>query len=126
MPRDREKPAFIESYPDAPAGVDAYLDTYSAGLGYMAAGAGSSLPYRPTAYFGARLVSATSDHAVLFSDEVFYNPGGPAKQDGITLAAQPGHEYSSSDALVAAGPESLVGLKQALDAVAAEIVRQLR
>lgn len=126
VPRDREKGQFLETYPEAKPAGDAILDTYALAVGYMAAGSGSTLPYRPTAYFGARLVSGKPGNEVLFSDEIAYNHGGPMRYEGITLQAATGHEYMTSDALVAAGNESIEGLKQALDAVAAEIVRQLR
>lgn len=120
--RDREKFAFLETYP-AIAGSQAVLDMYSGSYGYMAAGV--STPYRPTFWLASRLVSASDSTAVLFADQIFYNPFGEPK-NVITLNAATEYDANSFDDLVANPARVTEGLRVAASAVATELARQLQ
>lgn len=120
--RDREKFEFLETYP-AIAGSQAVLDMYSGSYGYMAAGVAT--PYRPTLWLASRLVSASDSTAVLFADQIFYNPFGQPK-DVITLNAGTEYDANSFDELIANPARVTDGLRVAAAAVATELARQLQ
>jgi hypothetical protein len=113
---------FLERYPANEAGVDAYLDLYSARVGYAAVAANT--PYRPNVYMFARLIAADGGK-VLFQDQVAYNALGD-EGDAITVPGQPGYEFSSFDELVADRPHAVEGLKLALQSTGAALARQLQ
>ena len=119
--RPADKFAFLQAYPDT-AGIDAYLDIYSASTGFMAAGA--STPYRPTSWVGVQLVSA-STKSVLFTDQILYNPFG-ATGESITLQAGMEFDKKDFDELLAQPDRVVAGMRVALQAVSAEVARQLR
>lgn len=103
--------------------VDAQLDVNFGFLGYAASGASDKSPYRPTVTIGARLVSADGKQN-LFTDYIYYNNIFNVKT-AITIEASAGFSYPDFDSLEAAGRESIDGLKAAIDAIAAEVARQL-
>lgn len=112
---------FLEDYPPVPD-IDAYLDAYARGFGYMAAGA--TTPYRPSVFLAVRLVSASAGD-VLFADQVAYNPFGDDQSVAVVPMA-PGYEYPDAEALSTSAPQAVQGLRGAVAAVAGEIARQLR
>jgi len=122
IPAFRPKAGFLKDYPPAAQyaqfKVDAYLDVALVGYeyGYIAAGIGSSTPYRPFAYARCRLVRA-SDGAVLMDDTVVYNPiGTPAKM--VTIAPDPAYAFTDFDTLVGDPDKAAKGLDVSLTASA--------
>lgn len=105
------------------AEADAQLDVNFGLVGYVAAGSGDNAPYRPTAVLSARLVSADGER-VLFSDSIVYN-NAFGQQHAITLDPDDRFVYPDFDDLEAEGVGSIEGLRIAIDAVAAELARQL-
>jgi hypothetical protein len=70
---DAKRAATLKKYPAAGANnVDSYLDVAVTNYGYLAAGIGSSNPYRPWCVANVKLIRA-SDSAVLMQDIVNYN-----------------------------------------------------
>jgi hypothetical protein len=111
LPAQRDQPDFLHQYP--PAQVDAYLDVVVAGYGYLSAGVGSSLPYRPFILVRARLVKA-QDSSVLMQDAILYNNFGNLR-NVITLPADGTTGFPNFDALVADPPNAIKGMQTATD-----------
>ena len=114
VPVKRESTDFLTHYPTgSEPPVDAYLDLVALSYGYVAAGIGSSTPYRPQFAVRTRLVSA-KDSSVLMQDQVVYNPiGSPPKT--VTIAPEPGHQFKDFDTLVADPGTAVIGLKTATE-----------
>ena len=92
--------------------ADAYLDVSVGGYGYVAAGIGSSNPYRPIVALGCKLVRV-SDGAVLMRDFIVYNPVNP-RGLAITIAPNPTYQFVNFDTLVADPRKTAAGLDDAL------------
>ncbi len=112
-----DKPDFLGHYPppDESSGtrVDAYLDIVVIGYGYVAAGIGSSTPYRPEMALRVRLVRA-KDASVLMQDMVIYNPiGSPSKI--VTIAPDPKYEFTDFDALMGSPDRAVEGVRTAIE-----------
>jgi hypothetical protein len=125
VPVTRTGTDFLTQYPTGtePA-VDAYLDLVALSYGYVAAGIGSSTPYRPQFAVRARLVSA-KDSSVLVQDRVIYNPiGTPGKT--VTIAPEPAHQFRNFNTLVADPAKAVVGLKTATERSAETLSALLR
>ncbi len=118
---ERPDERFIRRYADYP-GVDALLDTYGTHAGYYAAG--SSTPFRPTVFLGARLVDARS-RTVLFSDSFVYNPIGDTG-DAITLQADKAYAFAYYEDLEATPDKAFEGLRQGYQAIADKLGVLLR
>jgi hypothetical protein len=103
--------------------VDAMLDVNLQFIGYAAAGASDSTPYRPTLTVGARLVSPDGKQN-FYTDYFAYNNVFNMQQ-AVTLNADEKYSYPDFDKLHAAGPQSIEGLKLAIDTVVDELARQL-
>jgi len=103
--------------------VDAQMDVNFGFVGYAAAGAGKNSPYRPTVTVGVRLVSPDGKQNY-FTDYFAYNNLFNL-QKAVALNADEAFSYPSFDDLESAGTTSVDGVKQAIDAVAAEIAKQL-
>lgn len=106
-----------------PVDADAQLDVNFGFVGYAAAGASSSSPYRPTVTVGARLVGPDGKQNY-FTDYFAYNNVFNMK-DAVALNPDPQYAYANFDALQAAGPTTVEGLKTAIDNVAAAVAQQL-
>jgi hypothetical protein len=115
----RRVAASVERYPDAQAHLEINLGV----VGYVAAGAGDSEPYRPTVAVGVRLLSADGEQ-VLFRDSVLYHNVFD-NRTAIVLEPRPEYAYPDFDALEAAGQRPVEGLGKALVAVADAIAEQL-
>lgn len=116
IPLKREKAEFETHYPsDDGTKVDAYLDLVAIGYGYVAAGIGSSTPYRPVFIVRARLVRA-KDSSVLMQDVVAYNPvnAGPNVR-AITIPPDPAYSFTDFDTLVADPTKAAKGLQSAIE-----------
>ena len=114
-----------KQYDAAGAPVEAQLDVNFGFVGYTAAGAGDSSPYRPTVVVSARLVSADGKR-VLFEDQIVYNSAFTLRQtDAITINPDERYRYPDFDDMKAAGPAVVDGLELALQAAAAELAKQL-
>ncbi len=110
--------------PPAAAGADAVLDLYVNYLGYAAAGAKS--PYRPAVHLEARLIDAKTQR-VLFADQIYYNNFMPAAaKRAITVEPDPKAVFADRAAMRAAPAEVTSYLRGAVDAVAAELGKQLK
>jgi hypothetical protein len=115
VPVYRSKPGFLKSYPTAgDTGVDAYLDVSAVGIGYgyVAAGIGSSQPYRPFVWLDCKLVRA-SDASVLMQDRVMYNPVGEGPKQ-ITISPDPRYQFADFDTLMAGQEQAYADLQAAL------------
>jgi hypothetical protein len=103
---------------------DAQLDISLNFVGYAAAGAGDSAPYRPTFSVAARLVSPDGKQNY-FTDFVVYN-NVLNQPEVITLEPEPRRfVYPDFDQLEAAGIETVDGMKLAIDLTSDALVRQL-
>lgn len=111
LPAARDQPTFLTQYP--PGQVDAYLDIVVTGYGYLSAGVGSSLPYRPFVFVRARLVKA-QDSSVLMQDAVLYNNFGNLK-DVITIPADGTEGFPDFSALIADPADAIKGMQTATD-----------
>ncbi|UNK50961.1 hypothetical protein MNR01_08195 [Lysobacter sp. S4-A87] len=107
----------------AAQGADAQLDINFGFVGYAAAGATDDSPYRPTVTVGARLVSADGQQNY-FTDFFAYNNVFNLG-NAVAVNANADYAYPDFDNLHAAGPKTVEGLKTAIDAIAAEVARQL-
>jgi hypothetical protein len=103
--------------------VDAQLDVNFGFVGYAAAGAGKGSPYRPTATIGVRLVSADGKQNY-YTDYFAYNNVFNL-QKAVALNASESFVYPSFNDMETAGVASVDGVKAAIDALAAEIAKQL-
>ena len=116
---------WLTEYPNtASPAPDAYLDVI-AGYGYVAAGIGSSTPYRPWVGVRARLVRA-SDSALLMQDFVVYNPINRTNGHVITIAPDPGVAFVNFDTLMAAPPATIKGLETAEEQTAQTLAKLLQ
>ncbi|MDI9237551.1 hypothetical protein QLQ15_01340 [Lysobacter sp. LF1] len=106
-----------------PAQADAQMDINFGFLGYAAAGASDSTPYRPTATMAVRLVSADGKEN-FYTDYFAYNNVFNLA-DAVAINADPTHSYPDFDKLNSAGPRTVEGMKLAIDAIATEIARKL-
>ncbi len=119
---------FLKSYPKAEdTKVDAYLDVVITGYGYIAAGIGSSTPYRPIDIVRVRLVRA-QDAATLMEDTVIYNPVGPSgvAPNAVTVPPDPALTYIDFNALAADPEGATKGLKSCAEQSAGAVVKLLR
>lgn len=114
---------FLATLPEA-SGADAVLDMYVNYLGYAAAGAKS--PYRPAVHLEARLIDSKTQK-VLFEDQIYYNNFMPAAaKKAITIEPDPKAVFTDRTAMRAAPAEVTSYLRAAVDAVAAELGKQLK
>jgi hypothetical protein len=96
------------------------------GYGYIAAGIGSSTPYRPIDILQVRLVRAL-DSKVLMEDTVVYNPVAPALPTNIvTVSPNPDYTFQDFDALTADRVAMSKGLKDSVDQSADAVAKLLR
>jgi len=118
---------YLKVYPKGDENkVDAYLDVVVTGYGYVAAGIGSSTPYRPIDGIKVRLVRA-SDSKVLMEDMVVFNPVGPAVASNIvTVPPNPDYTFQDFDALTADPAAMTKGLKDSIDQSADAVAKLLR
>lgn len=103
----------LSDYPKSADGVDAYLDVVFTGsaYGYVAAGVGKSLPYRPYVYMQCRLVRA-SDGATLMQDTVLDNAIF-AQKNVVSLSANPDYVFTDFTALNADPKKAVAGMDDA-------------
>ena len=123
----RSGASFLKAYPKGDDNkVDAYLDVVVNGYGYIAAGIGSSTPYRPIDILQVRLVRAM-DSKVLMEDTVVYNPVAPALPTNIvTVSPNPDFTFQDFDALTADRVAMSKGLKDSVDQSADAVAKLLR
>ena len=119
---ERAKRDFLETYPDAQAGVDGYLDIAITQYGYMSSGAGQ--PFRPTVWAKVKLVKV-SDGSVLMENIILYNPLNGA--DGVvTLPPNPDYAFKNRSELLENPDRLAAGIEDALNQVADTAARLLR
>ena len=104
-------------------GADAQLDIGLSFVGYAAAGAGKSEPYRPTVNLSARLLSADGKK-VLYSDMVLYH-NVTNNRSALILEPDPKYQYPDFDDLEAAGADAIEGLRIAVNQTASALAKQL-
>jgi hypothetical protein len=123
----RTSTGFLKAYPKGDeTKVDAYLDVVVTGYGYIAAGIGSSTPYRPVDVMNVRLVRA-ADSKILMEDTVVFNPVGPALATNIvTVPPNPDYTFQDFDALTADPAAMTKGLKDSVDQSADAAAKLLR
>jgi hypothetical protein len=114
---------FLSALPPAP-GADTLLDIYIDYVGYAAAGAKS--PYHPAVHLQAQMTDLKT-RKVLFADQIFYNNFVPAAaKQAISIEPDPQAVFADRAAMRAAPNEVAKDLRAALDAVAAELAKQLK
>ena len=114
MPLKHDKTDFLSHYPPPEDGKpDAYLDVVVAAYGYVAAGIGSSTPYRPAVALRVRLVRA-KDASVLMQDAVFYNPVN-ATTKVVTISPDPNYVFTNFDALIGSPDKAVDGVRIAIE-----------
>jgi hypothetical protein len=120
VPVARDKSGFLKTYPTEP-GVDAFLDVsaFAAGYGYVAAGIGSTQPYRPFVWLNVKLVHA-GDNAVLMQDTIMYNAIN-ANSKWITISPDPAYQFADFDTLVANPDQTVAGENASLQQTANQI-----
>lgn len=105
--------------------ADSQLDVNFGFVGYMAAGAGKSAPYRPTVTISARLVAADG-RTMLFRDLFAYNNVAPGPtRDAVSVEPDPAYVYPDFDDLDKADAASAEGLRTAIRALAEKIAERL-
>lgn len=119
---DRPKRDFLETYPDAPEGVDGFLDIAITQYGYMSSGAGQ--PFRPTVGAKVKLVKV-SDGSTLMENIIIYNPLN-AVEGVVTLPPNPDYEFRNRAALLEDPNRLAAGIEDALNQVADTAARLLR
>ena len=129
VPVPRHGGGLLKSYPKAgEAQVDAYIDIAVDTYGYIAAGIGSSTPYRPQEAVHVRLVRG-SDSAVLMEDTVIFNPVGPVvavNANFVSVSPDPAYTFQDFDSLTA-DPEAMTkGLQASVDQTADAVAKLLR
>lgn len=119
---DRQRRVFLESYPQAAAGDDAYLDVVLLHYGYLSAGMGQ--PFRPSAEAHVRLVSV-GDGRTLMENRIAYNTMYP--QEGIiTLTPNPAYVFNNREEMLADPARLAAGIEDALSQVAGTAAQLLR
>lgn len=115
--------AFLKQYPKANR-ANAFLDVvvHQHEAGYRASG--DSTKYYPYLFVTARLVDASS-HAVLYSEQVIYNPIKPP-DNARTIPPDQKYGYTDFDHLMADPQQSVAGLKEAVGEVAHAIADDLK
>jgi hypothetical protein len=123
----RSGAGYLKAYPKGDENkVDAYLDVSVTAYGYVAAGIGSSTPYRPIDFMQVRLVRAL-DSKVLMEDVVVFNPVGPAvPANAVTVPPNPDYTFEDFDALTADPAAMTKGLKDSVDQSADAVAKLLR
>ena len=107
----------------ARADVDAQMDVNFGFVGYAAAGADKSAPYRPTVSASIRLVSPDGKQN-LYTDYVVVNNAFNMK-NAVVAEADAQYAYPGFSDLEAAGTASVDGLRQAIDSVALKMSQQI-
>lgn len=105
------------------AQANAQIDLGLNFVGYAAAGSGKSQPYRPTALMTVRLLSADG-RKTLYQDQFLYHNVTDQKL-AIVLEPSVDYTYPKFSDLEAAGPKAIVGLKEAVEALADAVSKQL-
>lgn len=123
LPGDpRRKRDWLEAYPTAPAGTDAYLDIAVLHYGYMSSGAGQ--PFRPTVGAKVKLVKV-SDGSTLMENQIVYNPLNTV-QGIVTIAPNPDYAFQNRSDLLADPARLAAGIEDALNQVADTAAQLLR
>ncbi|MBI3676192.1 MAG: hypothetical protein HY243_06205 [Proteobacteria bacterium] len=124
---ERKQGDYLKSYPaTADTGADAYLDISAVNYGYVAAGIGSSTPYRPFVYLLCRLVRA-SDGSVLMQDSIFYNPVAPFGQGkNVSVSPDPAYTFVNFDAMTVEPDRTVTGIDLSLHQTSDALGRLLR
>lgn len=123
LPGDpRKKRDWLEAYPTAPAGTDAYLDVAVLHYGYMSSGAGQ--PFRPTVGAKVKLVKV-SDGSTLMENQIVYNPLNTV-QGIVTIAPNPDYAFRNRSDLLADPARLAAGIEDALNQVADTAAQLLR
>lgn len=123
LPGDpRRKRDWLEAYPTAPAGTDAYLDIAVVHYGYMSSGAGQ--PFRPTVGAKVKLVKV-SDGSTLMENQIVYNPLNTV-QGIVTIAPNPDYAFQNRSDLLADPARLAAGIEDALNQVADTAAQLLR
>lgn len=118
----RKKRDWLESYPAAPGGTDAYLDIAVIHYGYMSSGAGQ--PFRPTVGAKVKLVRV-SDGSTLMENQIVYNPLNTV-QGVVTIAPNPEYAFRNRSELLADPARLAAGIEDALNQVADTATQLLR
>lgn len=118
----RERRVFLATYPDAPAGVEAYFDLVLTHYGYLSAGSGQ--PWRPSADATVRLVSVEGGR-VLLENRITYNTMN-APRGVITLTPNPEYVFENREEMVSDPQRLANGLRDAFQQIAATAATLIR
>jgi hypothetical protein len=112
---------FLKTVP-TDAGVDAILDVSVISLGYFATNPSSD--YRAGCHLIARLVDPKTNQ-VLFQKQIIHGSVAPASGRAVVLRTPVPERFENSAALRADARRTSAALKMSIDAVVAELGRQL-
>lgn len=118
---DREKRAFLEKYPAAPAGAQALIDFNVTGYGYV--NAGNQL-WRPTVAADVKMVDAATGKT-LMENRIVYNPVD-AQAGIVTLAPNPEFVFQNREDMISQPERLAEGIDDALKQVADAAVRLMK
>lgn len=114
-------PGRFEKRPPADTGKDYILDIHVDLVGYIAAKLTDS--YLPTLHVGARLLNG-SDLTEVYRTRIEYNPLD-AEESTVALTADEQYQFKDSEAMQADPQRAAAGLQAAIDAVLAQIQKDL-
>ena len=118
---DREKRKFLESYPTAPAGVQALIDFNVTTYGYVNAG---NQMWRPTVAADVKMIDAGTGKT-LMENRIVYN-AVDAQAGVVTIAPNPDYVFQNREDMISQPERLAEGIDVALKEVANTAVRLMR
>ncbi|MBV9992445.1 MAG: hypothetical protein JOZ72_14280 [Alphaproteobacteria bacterium] len=117
----------LKAFPStAETGADAYLDISAVNYGYVAAGIGTSTPYRPFVYLNCKLVRA-SDSSVMMQDAIFYDPVAPFGQGkNVSISPDPAYTFVDFNTMESQPDQVVSGLDASVQQTTDAVGRLLR
>lgn len=118
---DREKRAFLKSYPTAPEGTQALIDFNVTSFGYVNAG---NQMWRPTVMADIKMIDALTGKAIM-ENRIAYNAVN-AQAGVVTISPNPDYVFHNREDMISQ-PELLAeGIDDALKQVAETAVRLMQ
>ena len=118
---DREKRAFLEAYPDAPAGAQALVDFNVKSYGYVNAG---NQMWRPTVAADVRMVDVLTGKPIM-ENRIVYN-AVDAQAGVVTISPNPTYVFQNREDMISQPERLAEGIDDALKQVAETAVRLMK